>query len=191
METFLAVLSLIATLWYFWDKIIAWWQERKSKGFREPINLAANPTRENTERVIMESDPVKDWDHVYEGNRTITTYKKDMNLRFEINYSGTGIQCNNFQEPWANRHPDPAATGYWCSLYYGATLVEKFILVSVDGGRAMLPIPQRDTRGPRHYVKVLPFDYKIAQIHDRGFVKTLDEYMKRSGLTIDTDQKVK
>src|SRR5437899_4663275 len=116
--TFFTLVGGIASLWYFWDKIIAWLGGRKIKGVLEPINLAANPTRENVEKVIMESDPVKDWNLEYDGDRSIRTYKQDVNLRFEIKYSGAGIQNENFKEPWSNRHPDPSATGYWCSLYY-------------------------------------------------------------------------
>jgi len=105
-----------------------------------------------------------------------------MNLRFEIGYMDDGVQCKDFREPWANRHPDPSATGYWCNLYYGSTLVKKLILVAVDGGRAMLPIPQRGRKNMRSD-RVLPLDYKVAQIHDR--LGTLEEYMSRSGLMVE------
>jgi|SRR6266568_6658347 len=184
MEILLAIATLLGgatALWFFWDKITAWWQSRKLKEVLDPLNLAANPTRENIERVILESNPVDDWNHHSDAKRSIASYKRDLNLRFEIEYTDEGVQRENFKEPWANRHPDPSATGYWCNMYYGATLVKRYILVSVDGGRVMLPIPKKGAKNVRPN-QVLPFEYKVAQIHDT--LRALDEYMKRSGLSI-------
>jgi hypothetical protein len=172
MEILLGALTIITSLWYFWDKIVAWWR---------PINLAENPTRENVEKVIMGSNPSTDWNRESNAVHSIASYKKDLNLRFEIKYTDDGIQNNDFKEPWANRHPDPSATGYWCDLYYSSTLVERFVLVAVDGGRAMLPLPKVGPQGVRPN-EVLPFEHKIAQIHDT--IGTLESYMKRSGLSV-------
>ena len=184
MEIVLAIATILGgatALWFFWDKITAWWQRRKRRGQPEPVNLATNPTRENIETVILQSDPANDWNHESDAVHSIASYKKDLNLRFEIRYMDEGIQCKDFKEPWANCHPHPSATGYWCNLYYGSTLVEKFILVAVDGARAMLPIPKKGSSEARPD-KVLPLNYKVAQVHDT--LGTLDEYMARSGLSI-------
>ena len=168
-------------LCFFGDKIIYWWQRRKGKDAPKTISLAPNPTRENIERVIFESSPINDWNQRRDTLRSVVSYKRDMNLRFEIKYIDEGVQCKNFKEPWATRHLHQSATAYWCNLYYGSTLVEKFILVSVDEGRAMLPIPKigpKDTRPNQ----VLPLDYKVAQIHDT--LGMLEEYMTRSRLSV-------
>ena len=175
------ILGCIAAIWFFWDKIVAWWEKAKRRGQPEQINLASSPTRKNIEKVILASRPMDDWNHENDSVRSVSSYKRDMNLRFEIKYMDEGIQCADFKEPWANRHPDPSATGYWCNLFYGSTLVEKFILVAVDGGRAMLPIPKKGVPDTRP-MQVLPLDYKVAQIHDT--LGTLAEYMKRSGLSL-------
>jgi hypothetical protein len=103
-------------------------------------------------------------------------------LRFEINYTRAGTQADDFQEPWASRHPDPHATGYWCQLYYGASLIGQYVLVSVDGGRAMLPLPSLGA-DRQHPGPVTILEYKIAEIHDS--LGTLKEYMTRSGLVVD------
>ena len=140
-----------------------------------------NPSQDNIRQAIMQSDPISDWSHGNLDWKRVTTYKKDVNLRFEIDFTEKGTQREDFKAEWANRHPDPQATGYWCDLYYGQTQVERFLLVSVDGGRAMLPIPifGEDRMRPD---QVLPLDYKVAEIHDT--IATLSEYMARSGLTI-------
>ncbi len=49
------------------------------------------------------------------------------------------------------------------------------MLVSVDGGRATLPIPVT-----LNSKTVRALDYKVAEIIDDGF---LDEYMSRAGFT--------
>jgi hypothetical protein len=137
------ILGGIAAIWFFWDKITTWWKKFRRHGQPKQINLASNPTRDNIEKVVLASHPVDDWNHQSDSVRSVSSYKHDMNLRFEIKNMDDGIQCADFKEPWANRHPDPSATGYWCNLFYGSTLVERFILVAVDGGRAMLPIPKK------------------------------------------------
>lgn len=175
------ILGGAAAIWFFWDKIVTRWKTSQHQAHNEQINLALNPTRNNIEKVILNSDPYEDWSYKTESVRTVTSYKHDMNLRFEVKHVDEGVQCENFKEPWANRHPDPSATGYWCNLFYGSTLVEKFILVAVDGERAMLPVPKKGTPNAR-FTQVLQLDYKVAQIHDT--LRTLDEYMQRSGLSV-------
>jgi hypothetical protein len=98
-----------------------------------------------------------------------------------MEHSDEGIQNNNFREPWANRHPHAEATGYWCEMFYGATLIERFILVGVDGGRALVPIP-KDGRVMGHPDVIRRFDYQIAKVFDT--LNTLDEYIRRSGLRV-------
>ena len=115
--------------------------------------------------------------------KSTVTYKNDVNLRIEINYNDEGIQNESFVEPWANCFPDERARGYWCDIYFGLSLIERTILVSVDGGRAMLPIPrEQDESG--NYVIVKPFDYKMAEIFDS--LDTLFDYFHRSGLKLFT-----
>ena len=67
--------------------------------------------------------------------------KEDPRLRFRAKFTGDGIQNDNFKDEWANRYPDPRATGYWYDLYFDGNLIERFILVFVDGGRASIPPP--------------------------------------------------
>lgn len=186
MATILSIATIlggIAAIWFFWDKIASWWGNLRRRGQPEQVNLAANPTRGNIEKVVLSSHPIDDWNHQTDSVRTVSSYKHDMNLRFEIKYIEDGVQCADFKEPWANCHLDPSATGYWCSLFYGSTLVEKFILVAVDGARAMLPVPKKGGPDARS-TQVLPLDFKVAEIHDT--LGTLPEYMRRSGLGVYT-----
>ncbi len=123
--------------------------------------LTGTPSFGYIQDCILFADPQEDWERVSDTNSSIMINKHDVNLRLNINYLDEGVQCDDFTEEWANRHPNPSATGYWCDIYYGSTRVFRTILVSVDGGRAMLPIP-RQIGVNEKVTEVLPFDYRIA-----------------------------
>lgn len=125
--------------------------------------------------VILESDPKTDW-KVIENNWAEEAFlKEDPRLRIRCRYDDEGTHNKNFQEPWANKHPDNHATSYWYNLTYDGSLIERYILVSVDGSRAILPLPDLST------LKVEPLPYKIAEIFD--MLDSLEQYMRRSGLS--------
>jgi hypothetical protein len=185
VEIILAVATILGgltALWFFWDKISAWWTRRNGPTLEGALPLAAAPSRDRIIDVILKSDPRTDWHSNTHGSRTVTSYTGDANLRFEINCTRAGTQADDFQEPWANCHPDSRATGYWCQLFYGASVIGQWVLVSVDGGPAMLPLP---ALGPdrQHPGPVPMLDYRIAEIHDS--LGTLKEYMQRSGLVVE------
>ena len=163
------VLGGIAAVWFFWDRLVEWIRP-------DPLK---KPSRENIQQVVMKSDPRSDWIRAQTNLRQVVSYRANPSLRFEASFLEDGIQCENFRERWANRHPDPSATGYWRDLYFGPTLIQRFILVGVDGGRALLP-PPRGTDGVPGGDVVQPLDYQVARIHDT--LGTLDEYLRRSGL---------
>lgn len=104
--------------------------------------------------------------------------KEDPRLRIRVRWDDEGIHVKGFKKPWANNHSDPTANSYWYDLSYDGALIDRFILVSVDGARAELPFPGGNT------LEVEPLTYKVAQIFDGQ--DTLDEYMKRSGLHVKT-----
>lgn len=101
--------------------------------------------------------------------------KEDVNLRIVCNLDEEDIQQEDFQEPWANNFPNPSATGYYYNLYYGSTLLRRFILVSVDGGRALLPLPEIGT------MEVSQAELKVAEIFDT--TGALAEYLNRVGMS--------
>ncbi|MGD8777875.1 MAG: hypothetical protein PVH88_02820 [Ignavibacteria bacterium] len=128
------------------------------------------------EELVLNSDANNDWSGLTKGTSSISYLKDDVNIRIECSYDNDDIQNDDFKDKWANNHPNPKATGYFFNLFYSATLLKRIILVSVDGGNALLPIP--NSKGI-----VKKFDYKIAEIFDT--TQTLDEYLDRSGLSIE------
>lgn len=168
------ILGGIAAIWFFWDKIVQWLRP-------DPLQ---NPTPEAIRKVILASNPREDWAKVITNTKETVSYKRNPTLRFEMSSNEDGTQNSNFQEHWANRHPDPHAYGLWCDLFFGSTLITRFILVGVDGMRALVPVPRLPNGSPGG-LEIQPYDYRVAQIHDT--LGTLDEYIRRSGLTVRQD----
>jgi len=124
---------------------------------------------------ILDSDSKLDW-KIIENNWTEEAFlKEDPRLRIRCRYDDEGIANKDFKEEWANKHPDSSAKSYWYNLSYDGSLIERFILVSVDGSRAILPLPDIE------YLTVKKLPYKIAKIFDT--TDTLENYMKKSGLS--------
>lgn len=159
----------IAAVWFFWDKIRAWLAP----------DLLQNPTHENILKTVLNSDSKADWVMSQTNQKQTMAYVHNPDLRFEMSHLADGIQNENYKEPWANKHPDPNATGFWCDLYFSQTLIQRFILIGVDGIRAMLP-PPTELNGCPGGTAIQPLQYQVAKIHDTS--GTLDEYIKRSGL---------
>lgn len=147
----------------------------------ETYGPTSPPSFAYIEGCIISSDPRADWEVISTNWETTAVSKKDVNLRLVVSSEDDGIQNADFKEPWANCHPDQRATGYWCDIHYASTHVARDILVSVDGARAMLPIP-RQAGSDGKITEVLPYDYRLAQIFDT--LGSLDSYLVRSGLTI-------
>ncbi len=82
-----------------------------------------------------------------------------------------------FNEKWAISHPDKNAYANYYFVYYNNNLVDKFLLVSVDGGRADIPLPKVGT-------SIIPKNsYLKARAVD--ILGKLDEYIKRSKLIVE------
>jgi len=126
--------------------------------------------------LIISTDYVLDWDSLYAENTKIVIYRKDTHLKFK-HHDDRDIQNQNFIAKWANKFPDPKAVGYYFHLYHYDTIIHSFVLVYVDGCRALLPVPKSHTE-----LTVSRLDYAAAVIN--GDKQTTDSYMERAGITI-------
>jgi hypothetical protein len=148
-------------------------QRRQSS--RTGTRSLSGMSRDEILELVMESKPSQDWEIVYSERDAIAVFKRDTNLRIEHTHDSVSLHSDDFREKWANKFPDPHASSYYYDLYYGATRIERFILVHVDGGRACLPLP----RSPID-LEVERIRYKIALIFDQ--FGTCESYMERAGL---------
>ena len=141
---------------------------------RKPIK---DMTHDELLYFVKHSNPKADWKGISNNWISEVFLREDTRLRFRAKFMDDGIQNDDFQDKWANCHPDPKATGYWYDLYYDGNLIDRFILVAVDGARASVPPPNWQTG------KIHMMEYKVAQIHD--IIGKLDEYILRSKLEVD------
>ncbi|HCG7771197.1 TPA: hypothetical protein NJ450_004566 [Vibrio parahaemolyticus] len=127
--------------------------------------LVSSPSLNNIRHHILSSESKQDWILQSIDSRSTSIYRGNVNLRIEVNFTEDGTQCADFREPWANVFLNSKAIGYWCDIYYGQTHIDRTILVSVDGGRVLLPLPLgQNSDGERVVVK--PYDYRIAELFD-------------------------
>lgn len=148
---------------------------------KEPASLIEKPSVDNILNHVLYSNPKMDWDTDSSSWKTTFFYKLNVNLRIEVNYDEEGIQQNNFIDSWANCFLHKEATGYWCNIYFGMSRIYRTVLVSVDGGRALLPIPtEQNELG--EFLIVKPFNYKVAEIFDTS--ESLHYYFMKSGLKL-------
>lgn len=121
---------------------------------------------------IVRSSPYSEWKH--NDTKGIFTLRKNVNIY--IKKVERENEPKRFSEPWANNHPDPDAYRLFYEIYYGASFIDDFMLVSVDGCRADLPLPEPGTN------VILKKNYLLARAVDH--TKRLEEYIKSSKLSV-------
>ena len=173
------------TIGFTLDKKEVFFKELKSDiekiiAYKRKIKLPKDPTDQQILDVIMESNPKDDWDKYISG---ISGCKEDVFLknipevRFKINYNKP--INDNFIEPGYNEHPCNKASTYDCELFYKNNGIKQFILVLVDGGRAILPLTKE--YGSKNITSLE--HYKVAKIMSSD-PSTVDEYIRRSGFKV-------
>ncbi|GAH52272.1 unnamed protein product, partial [marine sediment metagenome] len=147
----------------------------RSGGF-EPIEIlevaadkvgtpTATPTTYDGLMATIRNSSSADW--AYNDEKGIHTFRADLAIRIEVRRDDQ--YPRPFKEAWATELPDPGARMMCYDIYRGASLVETFYLVAVDGFRATLPMPV----SPK--AKVVPLDkYQLARAVDHQ--GTLDDY---------------
>lgn len=125
---------------------------------------------------LLDDEGTESWKVIHTDWAAEAFLLEDPRLRIRVRHDDSGLHCNDFKEPWANKHPDPRSRSYWYDYVYEGNLIERFIMVDVDGHRATLPLPDPNS------TQVQKRRYKVAQIFDR--MGELEDYMQSSGLTV-------
>ena len=125
---------------------------------------------------IKQTNAKTDWHWIKTSWAEEAFLKEDPRLRIRVRWDDTGIHDKDFNEPWLITQPNQIATSYWYDLSYDGGLIDRFILVSVNGGEAKLPLPESTT------LDVDPLSYKVAQVFDKN--NTLDDYLTKVDLSL-------
>lgn len=124
---------------------------------------------------ILANSSQEDW--IVDDESGSFTYKKDLNLHIDrADYES----YREFNEPWATSHPDKNAVAVEYTIKYGSSFVDKKMLVSVDGHRASLPLPNS-----MNDLRAKASDVNFAKIVDVG--GRVDEYLERSRIKVEDD----
>lgn len=96
---------------------------------------------------------------------------------------------DDFKEPWANNFPHSHATSDIVDFFYNGVVVFRDILVSVDGGKCNLPLPDQVFDSAKHEVvgyEVPSEKYDFFKILDQleGRYSNYDRYFDRTGFVI-------
>ncbi len=106
---------------------------------------------------------------------TVGVYKPDVRITLAF-----GLRAqDDFQEDWCTRFPDPRASVSHADILYNAALVFRAVHVSVDGGRAKLPLPKsrKDLTVPRGYAKFIEITDNMEGVSEYS------RYFREAGLT--------
>ena len=101
---------------------------------------------------------------------------EDVDIALEYGMPAHAHAREGWAPEWA-QFPDPSASAEYCDVLYRGSIVDRVLLASVDGGRAVLPVPERREGG---WI-VMDWPYHLARLVD-GFGGSCDfeEYFEHS-----------
>lgn len=169
-EPITVALGSLSVIFFAIAQVVQWKYFPKENEKKEFDKLTTNEILN-----VVKNSGTDDWDVSFWRDEEVAVFKKNPSLRIETRHSEEFIHNHDFREKWANRFPDPHAASYYYHVYLSTTRLKEVILVSVDGGRALLPLPKSAM-----HLSVEPLLYKIALIFDQ--FGSCDEYMKRANL---------
>ncbi len=110
----------------------------------------AGPSYRNKLDIVTFSGDAGNW------RLDVTSHSLTAALRSNLSITiAWGITANDdFKEDWANSFPDAHATSHYVDFFFNGALVYRALYLTVDGGRAKLPLPESDHQGrftPRTY----------------------------------------
>ena len=128
---------------------------------RELIDFVAGSSKENWKR--------------FENTWAWEAYlDEDPRLRLICRFDEYGKHCDDFSECWATKVSNGPVQSYYYDLMYDRALIERFILVSIDGNRASIPLPKSAEE-----LCITALQYKIGEIVNRE-TANFHEYLNRT-----------
>jgi hypothetical protein len=114
----------------------------------------------------------------------VAAYKPDVSITI-----AWGLKfLDDFKEEWANKFPDPHASGGYLDVFYNNALVFRDVYVTVDGGRAKLPLPT--IKWDEKEKKILALNVPKRRYHfiklldSLEYISQYDSYFQRAGFTV-------
>lgn len=89
----------------------------------------------NEVKELIKNSEKDDWIHKEELDTF--TLKTNVNIRIDSEYTDEA-----FHEEWAEKHADSSTRKIYYTVYYNNSYIDQNMMVSVDGGRAVMPVPK-------------------------------------------------
>jgi hypothetical protein len=108
----------------------------------------------------------------------IAVYAPDISICMAFGFQ----HQEKFQEKWASSFPDPRASSFFVDVFYNNALVFRHRYVTVDGGRAYLPIPKTGD-----ILEVPSKEYEFIRLLHAivyGSDKEYDDYFQRANFRV-------
>lgn len=120
-------------------------------------------------RQIISASTSTDW--LSEEVPYVFTCALDVNINIEIS-----LTDDLFHEEWTDEFADKTASRVTAHITYSGAFVEKFTLVSVDGGRHLIPFPTMQRT-------IDQFEHRLGEIVN-GHSDDYDAALHRAGITV-------
>jgi hypothetical protein len=130
--------------------------------------------------LLQNSKSGADWTHDdYSESRPWSAHalKSNVNIWLKVNTETE----EKFEESWHQNLPKKEAEKFTVTLHYGPTPLETFTMVSIDGHRATVPIPDKH-EGDQLTVGKL--EYAIALGLSAGSRGALEKYLPRCHIAV-------
>jgi hypothetical protein len=136
----------------------------------------------------MDSPTIYGWGEVDEGRYEPKTFETLLVCKEDVDVSLAMAATVNkpFQEPWAEKFPDSSAESVVVALRYRGAIVYEWTCVIVDGGRYLMPMPDRKEKDEFELPKAkLPLARLLCQLHGpKGVHTELDGALQRAGIRV-------
>jgi hypothetical protein len=97
-------------------------------------------TYEQLIQIVTSYPDPKHW--LNDDEKGVFTLKEDLDVRL-LEDRSIWEERMPFPEPWSKEYPDPKAYPARFELWYRASFVKDYHFVSVDGARALIPLPHQ------------------------------------------------
>lgn len=94
-----------------------------------------------------------------------------------------GANQESFHEDWAKKYPDENPKKYSIDFYYNSSLIESDFIISIDGGRGEILIPEKNG----NEIFFSKTRYKLAKLIEKIFNNnsiTVDEIVRNNNIQI-------
>lgn len=120
----------------------------------------------------------------------------DLTIQWGMNLSPVREDRDAWHLPWAEKFPSRSVHPHWVDVFWRGTLVDRYAMVSIDGGHGLVPFPHTKAKSDPldHDTK---YDYVIserelgiARLIDslQGGIYRVDEHVARCGLVVTQDE---